>query len=137
MERTMRNVPWWRTAKNTTTRSCERTRATGLAPSVFSSLRSESVAGGMSTATARHQPVCEFWGCERNTYGMCLSFFPFPFSPNAAITSPRALKPLLIFCVSFSLSLSFPAPLFSSRSEPARSTRLNKPSQDSSPISEG
>ena len=72
---------------------------------------------------------------ERSTleflYGICLSLFPSPFSPNAAMTSPRALKLLLMFCVSFSLSLSFPAPLFSSRSEPARSTRLSEPSQES------
>jgi hypothetical protein len=129
----MRRVPWWRTAKNTMTRSCGRTRATGSAPSVFSSFRSENVARGMSTATVRHQRVCEFGGCGRSTleflYGICLSLFPSPFSPNAAITSPRALWLLLIFCVSFSLSLSFPAPLFSSHSEPARSTRLSEPSQ--------
>ena len=137
----MIKVPWWRTAKNTTTRSCGRTAATSSAPSVFSSFSSANVARGMSTVTACHQRVCEFGDCERSTLeflcGICLSLFPSPFSPNAAITSPRALRLLLIFCVSFSLSLSFPAPLFSSHSESARSTRLNKPSQDSSPHPKG
>ena len=58
---------------------------------------------------------------------MCLSLFSL-FSPSAAMTSPSALRLLLMFCVSRSLSLSLPAPLVFSRSLPARSTRFSAPS---------
>src|SRR6266850_884621 len=58
---------------------------------------------------------------------MCLSLFSL-FSPSAAMTSPSALRLLLIFCVSRRRSLSFPAPLALSRSLPARSTRFSAPS---------
>jgi len=59
---------------------------------------------------------------------MCLSPFS-PFSPKAAITSPRALKLLLMFCVSLTRSLSAPfAKLTFSLSLPARSTRFRLPS---------
>lgn len=54
-----------------------------------------------------------------------------PFSPKAAMTSARALKLLLMLCVSFRRSLSLPAPLLFKRSEPARSTRFRDPSHDS------
>ena len=66
-------------------------------------------------------------------YKMCvlLSVFPSPFSPRAATTSPRALRLRLIFCVSFNRSLSLPAPLLLSLSDPARSTKLRDPLQDS------
>lgn len=63
---------------------------------------------------------------------MCLSPPFSPFSPSAAITSPSALKLLLIFCVSLTLSLSAPfAKLTLSLSLPARSTRFKLPSQRS------
>lgn len=61
-------------------------------------------------------------------YGICLSLLPSPFSPSAAITSPSALKLLLILCVSLNRSLSLPAPLFSNLSLPAKSTRFSVPS---------
>jgi hypothetical protein len=60
-------------------------------------------------------------------YGICLSLFSL-FSPSAAMTSPSALKLLLIFCVSRRRSLCFPAPLAFNRSLPARSTRFSAPS---------
>jgi len=52
-------------------------------------------------------PLSEF--CSRYVnfefrYGICLSLFSL-FSPSAAMTSPSALKLLLIFCVSCSRSL--------------------------------
>ena len=63
---------------------------------------------------------------------MCLSPPFSPFSPNAAITSPSALKLLLMFCVSLTLSLSAPfAKLTLSLSLPAKSTRFKLPSQRS------
>ena len=46
---TGRKVPWWRTVKNTTTRSCKRTRVIRSTPLVFSSFRPTNVARGMST----------------------------------------------------------------------------------------
>jgi hypothetical protein len=61
-------------------------------------------------------------------YGICLSPWPGGAFPKAAITSPNALKLRLILCVSLSRSLSLPAPLEFSRSDPARSTRLSEPS---------
>lgn len=60
---------------------------------------------------------------------MCLSPWPGGAFPSAEITSPKALRLRLMFWVSFSLSLSLPAPLEFSRSDPARSTRLSDPSQ--------
>lgn len=42
------------------TRSCERIRVTGSAPSRFSSFRSANVARGTSTATVRHQRIGVF-----------------------------------------------------------------------------
>jgi len=64
-------------------------------------------------------------------YGMCLSPLS-PFSPKAAITSPSALKLLLIFCVSRTRSLSAPfAKLTFNLSLPARSTRFKLPSHRS------
>uniref|UniRef100_A0A7M4FH24 Uncharacterized protein n=1 Tax=Crocodylus porosus TaxID=8502 RepID=A0A7M4FH24_CROPO len=44
-------------------------------------------------------------------------------SPKALITFPRASNPLLIWMLSFSLSPVFP--VFTTRSEPARSTKWN------------
>lgn len=88
-------------------------------------------------------PLNEF--CNRYVnleflYGTCPPpFVPsvFPLlslsclSPNAAITSPSALKLLLIFCVSFTLSFSgnpfWCAKLTFSRSLPARSTKFKQP----------
>lgn len=61
-------------------------------------------------------------------YGICFSPFS-PFSPSAAMTSPSALKLLLMLCVSFSRSLSPAAPLELRRSLPAKSTRFRLPSQ--------
>lgn len=61
-------------------------------------------------------------------YGICALSPPFP---SAAITSPNALKLLLIACVSFSLSRSFAAPLELRRSLPARSTKFSEPEHDS------
>lgn len=63
-------------------------------------------------------------------YGICFSAFS-PFSPNAAMTSPNALKLRLMFWVSFRRSLSPAAPLEFKRSLPARSTRLRLPSHRS------
>ena len=50
-------------------------------------------------------------------YGTCA---PLP-APSAAMTSPRALRLLLIACVSLRRSLSFAAPLDESLSDPAKS----------------
>ena len=63
-------------------------------------------------------------------YGICFSPFS-PFSANAAMTSPNALRLRLMFWVSFRRSLSPAAPLEFSRSLPARSTRLRLPSHRS------
>ena len=82
-------------------------------------------------------PLSEFWRRYVNLeflYGICLSLFPSPFSPRAAITSPSALRLLLMFCVSRRRSLSPAAPLFSNRSLPAKSTRFRLPSH-ASPVS--
>ena len=108
---------------------------------VFSSYHSTSFEGGRSARVL--QSAKEVKGKQMNgsltlelRYGMCLSPFS-PFSPNAAITSPKALKLLLMLCVSLSLSLSLlhpPVPnpfpkLTLILSLPAKSTRFKQPSQ--------
>lgn len=72
-------------------------------------------------------PPSEYWSKWVNLelrYGMWLPSLP---CPSAAITSPKQLKLLLMFCVSFFRSPSAPDDL--SLSEPAKSTKLRVPSE--------
>lgn len=109
---------------------------------MFSNCRSVSFEANMSTTRppimemSIYQTSAESSGAGVRTlefrYGMCLSPPFSPFSPSAAMTSPRALRLLFILCVSRTRSLSAPfAKLTFKRSLPARSTRFKLPSHRS------